>query len=84
MSAPAVIGRLRGQSGNSRAIISPRRLAFAPQPDIGPKGRSDQDMAEPAGSTHLLVCIGHGQGTLRVTDPVKKIVTSPAPAPAFR
>jgi hypothetical protein len=28
------------------------------------------------------VCIGHGQGTSRVTDPVKKIVTNPAHGPA--
>jgi hypothetical protein len=30
------------------------------------------------GSTHLRVCIGHGQGTGRLTDPLKEMVTAPA------
>jgi hypothetical protein len=83
MSAPAVIvwsaPRLVGKFAGDHFA----KAAFGPQPDIGPRGRSDQDM-EPAGSTRLLVCIGHGQGANRVTDRVKKIVTSKAPAPAFR
>jgi hypothetical protein len=73
-SAPRLVGKFAGDHF--------AKAAFGPQPDIGPKGRSGQDMAEPARSTHLLVCIGHGQGTSRVTDPVKKIVTNPAHGPA--
>ena len=33
------------------------KAAFGPQPDIGPRGRSDQDMVEPAGSTRLIVSV---------------------------
>jgi hypothetical protein len=32
----------------------------------------------------ITAAVRHGQGTSRLTDPVKKIVTGPAPAPAFR
>jgi hypothetical protein len=60
------------------------RRKFGPKPNIGQKGSIWPDIASPPDRPACSWCIGHGQGTRRLTDPVKKIVTTPAAAPAFR